>query len=65
MRFKTARKRRIRNVWKRRGHAHIEFNRGSYTWFELISPDGVKCGAMHIPFERSQPRAYRYYPKGV
>lgn len=61
MRLRTANKRRNRNIWKKRGHVHISFNPGHYTWFDLIH-EGHNEGPMHIPFDRSQPRAYTNYP---
>lgn len=58
MNWKTARKRRKRQFWNRRGHTHLVFNRGNYTRPE-IDPDGM---SFHVPFEREQPRAYVKYP---
>lgn len=55
MRWKTARKRLQRNIWKRRGHAHIVFNRGIY--FNVSGTEYYLILGGHI-----QPRAYYKYP---
>ena len=55
--WKTTRKRQRRNVWKRRGHTHIKIKRGN--WTHTADEYGM---FHHIPFNRQQPRGYRYYP---
>lgn len=60
MRWRTANKRKRRNFWKRRGHTHIRFNKGSWTWLGLHD-HFMKGFIAHIPYSREQPRAYRYY----
>lgn len=59
MKIRTANKRRRRNFWKRKGHAHFKASRG--IWL-ILPPELVALGAQCTLSGHEQPKFYRVYP---